>query len=140
MPTLFNRQRDKQKRNQLRHALPQTEVILWSRLQGKQLNGFRFRRQHGIGRYVADFYCPAVKLVIEIDGDSHFTDQAEKYDEQRNEYMRMLGLKVIRFTNQDIRKNLSTVLETILMACQTSTPPSRSARPPSPSQGEERAL
>jgi len=110
---IFNRQSEKEKRRQLRQNMPEAEVILWSHLQGKALRGYKFRRQYGIGRYVVDFYCAKVKLVIEIDGDSHFTDEAEKYDCQREVYIQSLGLKVIRFTNLEIRNNLEQVLEAI---------------------------
>lgn len=93
--------------------MPKPEVILWSQLQGKRFDGLKFRRQCSIGRYVVDFYCPRRKLVIELDGDSHFTDEAEKYDSTRNQYMGSLGLKVLRFTNEEVKKNLSGVLQTI---------------------------
>jgi len=110
---IFNRQSDKEKRRQLRNSMPETEAILWSRLQRKTLRGYKFRRQYGIGRYVVDFYCPKLKLAIEIDGDSHFTDQAQEYDREREAYIQSLGLKVIRFTNLEVRNNLNQVLQVI---------------------------
>ena len=113
MTIIFNRQSDKEKRRQLRDNMPEAEVILWSRLQRKTLRGHKFRRQYGIGRYVVDFYCPKLKLAIEIDGDSHFTDQAQEYDREREAYIQSLGLKVIRFTNLEVRNNLCAVLEAI---------------------------
>lgn len=60
--------------------MPNEEIILWSRLKNRQLGGLRFRRQYSVGRYVVDFYCPEVRLVIEIDGDYHFTGEAKQYD------------------------------------------------------------
>ena len=113
MTVIFNRQSDKEKRRQLRNSMPETEVILWSRLQRKTIRGYKFRRQYGIVRYVVDFYCPTLKLAIEIDGDSHFTDQAQEYDREREAYIQSLGLKVIRFRNLEVRNNLNQVLRVI---------------------------
>ncbi len=116
MTQLFNQRPEKQKRQQLRNMIPDCEIIVWSQLKGKQFFGHKFRRQCSIGRYVVDFYCPRQKLVIEIDGDSHFTDEAKKYDKVREEYIKALGLRIIRFTNHEIRTQLPNVLEAIRQA------------------------
>ena len=113
MTKIFNRSSEKTKRKQLRCNMPEPEVILWSRLQKSLLKGHKFRRQHGIDRYVVDFCCPKAKLVIEIDGDSHFNDESQKYDQIRSDYIQALGIKVVRFTNHEIRRNLDGVIETI---------------------------
>ncbi|MBI2095125.1 MAG: endonuclease domain-containing protein [Candidatus Omnitrophica bacterium] len=113
MTTIFNRQSEITKRRQLRQNMPGPELILWSRLKGKSLGGYKFRRQYGIGRYVVDFYCPQAKLVVEVDGDSHFTDESQKYDRQREEFIRSLNIKIIRFTNLDIHRSINEVLEAI---------------------------
>jgi very-short-patch-repair endonuclease len=87
------------------------ETRLWSRLRARQFQGLKFRRQHGIGPYIVDFYCPEQSLVIEVDGDSHAdADQIVK-DRQREKYLRSRGLRVIRYINDDILKNLEGVLE-----------------------------
>jgi very-short-patch-repair endonuclease len=87
------------------------ETRLWSRLRARQLQGLKFRRQHGIGPYIVDFYCPEQSLVIEVDGDSHAdVDQIVK-DRQREKYLHSLGLRVLRYFNDDIVKNLDGVLE-----------------------------
>ena len=87
------------------------ETRLWSRLRARQLQGLKFRRQHGIGPYIVDFYCPEQSLVIEVDGDSHAdADQIVK-DQLRDRYFQSLGLRVIRYINDDILKNLDGVLE-----------------------------
>lgn len=125
MTEVFNKFRERTKRKQLRHALPETELILWSKLKHSQLDGYKFRRQCSIGRYVVDFYCPTRRLVVELDGDSHFTDEAEAYDRIRNEYMRSLGLKVVRFTNTEVRENLSGVLQKIRESLHLFSPPSK---------------
>ncbi len=87
------------------------EARLWSRLRARQLQGLKFRRQHGIGPYIVDFYCSEQSLVIEVDGDSHAdADQIVK-DQRRDRYFQSLGLRVIRYINDDILKNLDGVLE-----------------------------
>ncbi|BDX03963.1 hypothetical protein MACH16_27110 [Marinomonas pontica] len=78
----------------------------------------KFRRQHGIGPYIVDFYCPEKRLVIEIDGDSHYNLDTQVYDRKRDDFMRSLGLQVMRFTNQDILENLGSVLEVVLQSTQ----------------------
>jgi len=114
MSYLFNTKPETPKRKQLRNNLPAPEIILWSKLRGKQLAGYKFRRQESIGRYVVDFYCPVVHLIVEIDGDSHFTPDAEDYDKDREAYFDSLGLNIIRFTNEEVTKNLYGVLDRLL--------------------------
>ena len=75
------------------------------------MRGIKFRRQHVIGPYVADFYCAAASLVIELDGDSH--DDQVKYDAERTKYMEDQGIKVVRYTNGDVLENLEGVVEDI---------------------------
>jgi very-short-patch-repair endonuclease len=103
------------------------EAQLWSRLRARQLQGLKFRRQHGIGPYIVDFYCPEQSLVIEVDGDSHAdADQVVK-DRQREQYLQSLGLRIIRYINDDILKNLDGVLENLaerLLSKSTSPRPS----------------
>jgi very-short-patch-repair endonuclease len=74
-----------------------TELRVWIRLRGRKLDGWKFRRQHPIGPYYVDFYCPAAKLVIEIDGPSH-DDEWSAYDARRQAWLEAEGLKVIRFS------------------------------------------
>jgi very-short-patch-repair endonuclease len=89
------------------------ETRLWSRLRARQHQGLKFRRQHGIGPYIVDFYCPEQSLVIEVDGDSHAdADQIVK-DQLRDRYFQSLGLHVIRYINDDILMNLDGVLENL---------------------------
>ena len=83
-------------------------------MKNKQQCGIRFRRQVSIGRYVVDFYCPSAKLVIELDGESHESKESQKYDKIREDFIKELGLKVIRFKNKDVRENLTQVLDTIV--------------------------
>ena len=74
----------------------------------------KFRRQHGIGRYIADFYCAERSLVIELDGDTHYTSDAQAYDRERDAFMQALDLTVLRFTNIDVFNNLEGVLARLL--------------------------
>ncbi len=96
----------KQIRRKLRNSATPQEVILWSRLKSGRL-GYKFRRQHSIGKYIVDFYCPAKKLVIEIDGSQHIESA---YDAERDAYLKKLGFKVLRFWDNDVNNNLEGVL------------------------------
>ena len=90
-----------------------SERMLWKHISDKQLDGWRFRRQHGFGPYVLDFYCPVLKLCIEVDGEIHQrTDVVEK-DKERTSFLESNGIKVIRFTNDEIENDISDVLEQI---------------------------
>jgi very-short-patch-repair endonuclease len=84
---------------------------LWEALRARQLKGIKFRWQHGIGPYIVDFYCPEQSLVIEVDGDSHAEDEQIQKDQRRNKYLQSLGLRVVRYRNDDIMKNLDGVLK-----------------------------
>jgi very-short-patch-repair endonuclease len=91
--------------------MTEPEVILWSQLRRRNLNGHRFRRQHPIGSYVVDFACLKAKLIVELDG-GHHSEQREA-DRQRDANLEELGFNVLRFWNDDVRSNLSGVLEKI---------------------------
>ena len=109
MPNIFNQNKQRTLRQYLRNDMPHAEKKLWFYLRKNQL-GVKFRRQHGIGSYVVDFFCSERKLVIEIDGNSHFSIEAQQYDDVRNLFMENLGIRVIRFTNQDVLDNCDNVL------------------------------
>jgi very-short-patch-repair endonuclease len=83
------------KRKFLRKNSTPQEILLWSRIKNSQL-GVKFRRQHGIGAYVTDFYCPAKKLVVEIDGSQHYGDKSIEYDTERSNYFASLNMDVLR--------------------------------------------
>lgn len=101
-----------EKRKNLRNNSTESEKLLWIYLRNEQL-GVKFRRQHSIGNYIADFYCPSLKLVIELDGSGHFTPEGLEYDKIRQEFMNSLGIKTLRFNNNDVIKNIEGVLERI---------------------------
>lgn len=88
-----------------------SERILWKYIRGKQLDGWRFRRQHGFGPYVLDFYCPTLKLCIEVDGNIHLIDEIKQKDDDRTIFLEKNGTSVIRFTNEEIEKDVNSVLE-----------------------------
>ncbi|HEX2331743.1 MAG TPA: endonuclease domain-containing protein [Burkholderiales bacterium] len=75
---------------------------------------YKFTRQKPLGRYVADFYCSSQRLVIELDGDSHYTDEAQRYDERRTAALEVQGLRVARFTNMDVLQNFQEVCGVVL--------------------------
>jgi very-short-patch-repair endonuclease len=97
----------------LRKNSTDAERALWSEVRDHRLNGAGFRRQVPIGNYIADFVCHAAKLVIELDGGQHFSDQAEKKDAARTTVIEANGFQVIRFSNHDVMTNRAGVLETI---------------------------
>ena len=90
------------------------ERLLWSKVRLKQLNGMQFYRQKIIGNYIADFLCYQSKLVIEVDGSQHYTDEGRKTDLKRDAYFNQRGYKVLRFTDIDVLQNINGVIEKIL--------------------------
>lgn len=109
---IFNKKIYKQRRQDLRNNCTDAESQLWQKLKGTQL-GVKFRRQHGIGDYIVDFYCPAKKLVIELDGSQHMENQ--EYDAIRTNFLNAQGIKVLRFWNNEVMANMEGVLQTILL-------------------------
>jgi very-short-patch-repair endonuclease len=127
---VHNRKELEGRRKELRNNGTSAEAILWTALKGKQLDGRKFRRQHSVGNYILDFYCPSEKLAIELDGDSHFTMEGMKYDEVRTTYLNGLNIRVIRFLNGDVFGNLKGVVERIRKELTTPVPPSAELSPP----------
>ena len=91
-------------------------------MQHSNLNGYKFRRQHSVGYYILDFYCPSARLAIELDGDSHFTEEAIAYDKERTAFLNALNIRVIRFLNSDVFDNLEEVCNQILTELKLTTP------------------
>ena len=114
---IFNRRSKKDTRRKLRKSGTAPEAVLWTHLQRKQILGKLFRRQVGIGRYIVDFYCPENRLVVELDGDAHFSTTIEGYESERTQFFNGLGLTIVRFENRDLLENLDGVLEAIKNAC-----------------------
>jgi very-short-patch-repair endonuclease len=103
----------KRRRQSLRKNLSKAEVIMWKHLSNKQMHGYKFRRQYSVDQYVIDFYCPELKLAIEIDGDSHFVPGAEDYDKGRQEHIENYGIRFMRFNNDDVCNNIEGVCQAI---------------------------
>jgi len=93
--------------------MPDAERLLWSKVRGKQLKGYQFYRQRIIGNFIVDFYCPKVKLVIELDGGQHYSGEGLEKDKIRDAYLSGQGLKVLRFSDRDVFENITGVVESI---------------------------
>lgn len=110
MYEIFNKSKFKERRKGLRKSSTPQEFKLWFYLKTKNL-GVKFRRQQSIGPYIADFYCKEKNLVIELDGSAHV--EARSYDNERSLYLETIGIKTIRFWNNEIDKNMDGVLNKI---------------------------
>ena len=96
----FNDKIQKPRRRELRNDPTEAEHLLWYQLRGSQLDGRKFRRQHGIGPYIVDFYCPEEKLAIELDGSIHEEPEQKDHDQKRDAFLRERGILVLRFGNE----------------------------------------
>jgi len=97
----------------LRKTQTDAEEIIWQSLRNRNILGFKFRRQHPLDKYIADFYCHEAKLIIEIDGGIHNQIDNKEYDKYRSYELEELGIEVLRFTNEEVNKNLQMVLNVI---------------------------
>ena len=98
---------------QLRENMTDSERLLWSRLRGKQIRGIQFYRQKPIGNYIVDFYAPKATLVIEVDGSQHKENQHHENDICRDNFLSEANIKVLRFNNNEVLKNIDEVLEVV---------------------------
>lgn len=99
----------------LRKNETEAEKILWERLRNNQLKGYKFRRQHPISLFIADFYCHQLKLIIEIDGEYHHLPEQIEKDLERTQILESNGLQLIRFTNEEVQENLEGVIAKITL-------------------------
>lgn len=102
----------------LRNNMTESEKYLWGFISKKQLLETKFRRQHPIGNYIADFYCHKIKLVIELDGEYHEDQYQKIHDSYRDSEMERLGIKVLRFKNNEVLKSIDEVLNQIKTVLQ----------------------
>ena len=100
----------KQRRRELRHNQTEAEKILWAHLRNKQFFGMKFFRQYSIGPYILDFYCPTLKLAVELDGGQHNMFESKEYDAVRSEYLKGQGIDVTRFWNHEVLVDTENVL------------------------------
>lgn len=103
----------RERARELRTKQTLAEALLWQRLRNKQLLGMKFRRQHQYGDFILDFYCYEARLVIECDGEVHSQNQQWHHDQHRSAYLVANGLRVLRFTNDQILNDMESVLTTI---------------------------
>jgi very-short-patch-repair endonuclease len=95
----------------LRKNMTEAESFLWQRIRRKQLKGRQFYRQKNIGDFIVDFYCPSAKLIVELDGGQHYTEEGVKADQIRDNYLENFGFSVLRFSDREVFKNIEGVLE-----------------------------
>ena len=97
----------------LRKNMTDAEKMLWLKLRRKQLKGYQFYRQKIIGKYIVDFYCPKANLVIELDGGQHYSETGRAKDRTRDDVLREMGIKVLRFSDREVFENMDGVKEGI---------------------------
>ncbi len=110
---VYNKKLYKERRQELRNNATPAEQLLWHYLKSEQL-GVKFRRQHGIGDYIVDFYCPKLGMVIELDGSHHYEPNQIIYDNIRSDFLLSLGLTVIRYSNHDVLTQTDVVINDII--------------------------
>ncbi len=108
---------------ELRKNMTEAEKLLWSKIRKKQLKNCQFYRQKIIGNYIVDFYCPKSNLIIELGGGQHYSDEGMKKDKSRDDYMKNLELRVLRFSDKDVFENLKGILEKIWEELNPPKPP-----------------
>jgi very-short-patch-repair endonuclease len=112
----------KSRARSLRANLTDAEQRLWARLRRKQILGLQFYRQKPIGNYIADFYAPSARLVVEVDGSQHFEPSQAEHDRQRADYLKQMGLRVLRYTDRQVLLELDSVAEEIFRAVEEKIP------------------
>jgi very-short-patch-repair endonuclease len=100
-------------RRELRRATTPAETTVWRALRNRSLADVKFRRQHPVGPYVLDFYCPVLRLAIEVDGDSHYLPGGPEHDAERERFLEVRGIRVLRFTNSEVHEREEDVMRAI---------------------------
>jgi very-short-patch-repair endonuclease len=116
---IHNTEGNNDRRRQLRETLTPAEAFLWTNLKSRKLDGRKFRRQHSIGPYIVDFFCPECRVAVELDGAGHLDEIGAERDERRSRFLTRFNVKVIRFENKEVFENLELVLEEIRRACSS---------------------
>ena len=117
--SFFNWTERKENRQELRNNPTPAEVELWKCIRKRRVNGLKFRRQFGVGPYVLDFYCPELRLAIELDGSVHDSPEAIAYDKERSDYLtENFGIHILRFRNRQVFEEMPLVIWTIRKACE----------------------
>jgi very-short-patch-repair endonuclease len=118
----YNKKTLEANRKKLRNNLTPAEAALWELIKNKKLDGRKFRRQHSIGNFILDFYCPEEKLAIELDGEDHYWDEGMKRDKIKTSYIKSHGIEILRFENMLVFKDQEFVLNTIKTKFRDTTP------------------
>ena len=113
---IANATEQKEYRKALRNNMTPAEATLWRALKGRGAGGIKFRRQQSIGSFILDFYCPEYRIGIELDGASH--DYKYEYDEKRTKYLREQGIRILRFSNQQVFTSIQGVVAEIVSAAK----------------------
>lgn len=113
----------KERRRELRRNQTEAEVAFWQQVRNRQFHGLKFFRQYSVGSYILDFYCPTLKLGVELDGGQHNCPEGREKDAVRSGFLRTQGVMVVRFWNHDVLQNMSGVLEQLAVSARV-TPPS----------------
>ena len=101
----------KDRRRELRHDQTDDEKAFWAHVRNRQFYGMKFFRQYSVGPYILDFYCPSIKVAVELDGGQHALDENREYDSARSEYLNAHGIEVVRFWNNEVLQEIESVLE-----------------------------
>ena len=110
---MFNNRPLKERRRELRNNPTPAEKIIWYKLSNRRLCGQKFSRQYGVGPYILDFYCPKLRLAIELDGSGHKEEETKLYDRDRDQYLKSLHIMTLRFWNSEVEGEIEQVLEKI---------------------------
>jgi very-short-patch-repair endonuclease len=109
----------------LRSNMTRAEIILWSRLRSKKINGYKFRRQQPIFDYIVDFYCDELKLIIEVDGEIHSLNEKPKYDLKRDNILKINGYHITRLSNFEIETEINSTINKIISYISENLSPSQ---------------
>lgn len=107
---MLNPKKTKKARQYLRNNMTKWEIRLWNDLKGKKMFGFKIRRQYGIENFILDFYCPKLKLAIEIDGDVHHFREKQILDSKKNDLLKSEGIELVRLNNNDLEEDYESVV------------------------------
>ncbi len=113
----------KERRRELRRNQTDAEKALWQQVRNQQFHGLKFFRQYSVGAYILDFYCPAIRLAVELDGGQHNLPDGREYDEVRTAFLEAHGILVVRFWNHDVLSTMDGVLEKLSEKANPSRPP-----------------
>ena len=118
----YNKQSEKVNRRKLRKEATNAEKILWEKLRGRKFLSLKFKRQYSIAQFVVDFYCPEKRIAIELNGNIHNTEEVRNHDENRDGFIKVFKIKIIRIKNEKVIDDIDDVLEYIKEEIQTSPP------------------